>query len=100
ARRGKLVLLDGFIATAAALVAVRLSPNSAHYLFASHRSTEPGHAIQLEALGLQPLLELGMRLGEGSGAALAIPLLDAAAAILREMRRFASAGVSGLEGGP
>lgn len=94
ARRGRPVLLDGFITTAAALLAVRLAPAAAPYLIASHRSAEPGHALMLEALGLDPLLDLGLRLGEGSGAALALPLLDAAAAILREMATFETAGVS------
>ena len=61
----------------------------------AHRSPEPGHAVQLRALGLEPLLDLGMRLGEGSGAALALPLLAAAAAVLREMATFAGACVSG-----
>ncbi|MDZ7778468.1 MAG: nicotinate-nucleotide--dimethylbenzimidazole phosphoribosyltransferase [Gemmatimonadota bacterium] len=96
-RRGKPVVLDGFIATAAALAAVRIAPDVQDYLFASHLSTEPGHALQLRALELDPLLDLRLRLGEGSGAALALPLLDAAAAMLREMRTFSAAGVSGRE---
>lgn len=95
AGRGVPVVLDGFISTAAGLIAVRMAPSAVHYLFASHRSTEPGHALQLEALGAEPLLDLGLRLGEGSGAVLALPLLDAAAAMLREMATFSSAGVSG-----
>jgi nicotinate-nucleotide--dimethylbenzimidazole phosphoribosyltransferase len=88
------VLLDGFITTAAALVAVRLAPPLREFLVAGHRSPEPGHAAALDALGLQPLLDLGLRLGEGSGAALALPLLDASVAILREMASFADAGVT------
>jgi nicotinate-nucleotide--dimethylbenzimidazole phosphoribosyltransferase len=94
AARGRPVVLDGFISTAAALVAARLAPAVTGYLFASHRSTEPGHALQLEALGLDPILDLGLRLGEGSGAALALPVLDAAGALLREMATFSDAGVS------
>lgn len=94
ARRQVPVVLDGFISTAAALVAVRIAPEAASYLVASHRSGEPGHALQLDALWLEPLLDLDLRLGEGSGATLAIPLLDAAADILREMATFSSAGVA------
>jgi nicotinate-nucleotide--dimethylbenzimidazole phosphoribosyltransferase len=79
------VLVDGFITAAAALVAVRLEPRCAGVLIASHRSPEPGHAVILEALELDPLLDLGLRLGEGSGAALALPLVAAALAILSDM---------------
>jgi nicotinate-nucleotide--dimethylbenzimidazole phosphoribosyltransferase len=88
------VVIDGFIVTAAALVAVQLVPAARDVLFAAHRSAEPGHAAQLHALGLEPLLNLDLRLGEGTGAALALPLLEAAAAVLREMASFTSAGVS------
>jgi nicotinate-nucleotide--dimethylbenzimidazole phosphoribosyltransferase len=88
------VVLDGFIATAAALVAVRLAPAARHYLIPAHRSAEPGHVRLLEALGLTPYLELGMRLGEGTGAALGIGLLRAALACYREMATFKEAGVS------
>ena len=88
------VLLDGFITSAAALVAVRLCPAVAGYLVASHRSVEPGHRRVLDALGLTPLLELELRLGEGTGAALALPLAAAAIRVLREMATFADAGVS------
>ncbi|HUG37103.1 MAG TPA: nicotinate-nucleotide--dimethylbenzimidazole phosphoribosyltransferase, partial [Candidatus Limnocylindrales bacterium] len=80
---------------AAALCAVRLAPNARDYLIASHRSVEPGHRHVLDALGQTPYLDLGMRLGEGTGAALGIGLARAAAAILREMATFKSAGVSG-----
>jgi nicotinate-nucleotide--dimethylbenzimidazole phosphoribosyltransferase len=79
------VLMDGFITAAAALVAVRLAPRCAGALIASHRSPEPGHAAILDALGLEPLLDLGLRLGEGSGAALALPLVEGALAILADM---------------
>jgi nicotinate-nucleotide--dimethylbenzimidazole phosphoribosyltransferase len=88
------VLLDGFITGAAALVAARLVPEVRGYLVASHRSPEPGHQAVLDELGLDPLLDLGLRLGEGTGAALALPLLSAARAILVEMSTFESAGVT------
>jgi nicotinate-nucleotide--dimethylbenzimidazole phosphoribosyltransferase len=89
------VLLDGFITGAAALVAAAMAPAVTARLIASHRSTEPGHRVVLERLGLQPLLDLGLRLGEGSGAALALPLVRAATAILADMATFEGAGVSG-----
>jgi nicotinate-nucleotide--dimethylbenzimidazole phosphoribosyltransferase len=92
---GRAVVTDGFIATAALLVAARLAPASRPYFFASHCSAEPGHRVLLDALGLEPIFRLGLRLGEGTGAALAFPVLDAAAAVLREMATFESAGVSG-----
>ena len=95
AARGALVLVDGFISSAAALAACRLCPALPPYLVASHRSTEPGHAVVLDALDLVPLLDLEMRLGEGSGCALAIPVARAAGALLREMATFESAGISG-----
>ncbi|MBX5473782.1 MAG: nicotinate-nucleotide--dimethylbenzimidazole phosphoribosyltransferase [Thermoleophilia bacterium] len=94
ARNRVAALLDGFITTAAALVATRLEPAAGDVLIASHRSPEPGHALLLDALGLEPLLDLGLRLGEGSGAALALPLLRSAVAILEEMATFADAGVT------
>ena len=87
-------MLDGFITGAAALVATRLEPELGGYLVASHRSPEPGHGPILDALELEPLLDLGLRLGEGSGAALALPLLAAARAILVEMATFEAAGVT------
>jgi len=89
------VALDGFIAGAAALAAVRLAPAARHVLLASHRSAETGHRHALEALGLAPYLDLGMRLGEGTGAALCIDLARAAVKILTEMATFKSAGVTG-----
>jgi nicotinate-nucleotide--dimethylbenzimidazole phosphoribosyltransferase len=79
------VVLDGFITGAAALLAARLAPASADSMIASHRSAEPGHARMLEALELQPLLDLGMRLGEASGAALALPLIASGVALLGEL---------------
>lgn len=93
-QRHIVVLLDGFITAAAALAATRISPSARDVMIASHRSPEPGHALVLEALGLEPLLDLGLRLGEGSGAALALPLLNASIAILSEMATFADAGVT------
>jgi nicotinate-nucleotide--dimethylbenzimidazole phosphoribosyltransferase len=86
---------DGFVATAAALVAAHLCPPFLDYWFAGHRSPEPGHAVQLHALGQLPLLEMDMRLGEATGAALAIPLLAAAAAVMNGMATFEDAGVAG-----
>jgi nicotinate-nucleotide--dimethylbenzimidazole phosphoribosyltransferase len=94
ARERIAVLLDGFITTAAALVAVRLEPAASEVLIASHRSPEPGHTLLLTELGLEPLLDLSLRLGEGTGAALALPLLRSAVAILAEMATFADAGVT------
>jgi nicotinate-nucleotide--dimethylbenzimidazole phosphoribosyltransferase len=88
------VVLDGFIAGAAAMAAVRLKPDVRHYLIASHRSTEPGHGYVLNALGLDPYLDLQMRLGEGTGSALCIGLAKAATKILGEMATFKSAGVT------
>jgi nicotinate-nucleotide--dimethylbenzimidazole phosphoribosyltransferase len=87
--------MDGFIATAAAALAVRLCPAAAGYLFASHRSAEPGHAYLLAILEQEPLLDLGMRLGEGTGAALALGLIKASLAAFTGMATFAGAGVSG-----
>lgn len=97
AQRGLPVLVDGFIASAAALVAAKLHPGTIPWLLFSHASTEPGHRPILEALGAVPLLDLGMRLGEGSGAAVAVPLLRMACALHNEMATFAEAGVSGKE---
>jgi len=88
------VVVDGFIAGAAALAAVRLKGEARHALLASHRSAEQGHRHVLDALGLEPYLDLGMRLGEGTGAALCIGLAQAAVKLLREMATFKSAGVS------
>ena len=95
AARGVPVVLDGFISTAAGLIAATLEPGVHHALFAAHRSAEPGHAIALAHLGLTPYLDLSLRLGEGTGAALFIHLARAAALIYAEMATFASAGVSG-----
>ena len=94
AARNVVVLLDGFISSTAALVAARLSPNAVDAMIAAHLSPELGHRLVLDALGLTPLLDLGLRLGEGSGAALALPLLDASIALLAEMATFAAAEVT------
>jgi nicotinate-nucleotide--dimethylbenzimidazole phosphoribosyltransferase len=91
---GMAVMADGFISTVAALAAVRIDADAARTLFVAHRSAEHGHGAAIDALGERPLLALDMRLGEGSGAALALPILRAAAAVLRDMATFASAGVS------
>jgi nicotinate-nucleotide--dimethylbenzimidazole phosphoribosyltransferase len=91
---GAVVVLDGFITGAAALIAGRLVPDALGYYIASHVSPEPGHAVVLSALGLEPLLDLGLRLGEGSGAALVLPLVSAARTVLVEMATFADAGVT------
>ncbi|MYD28547.1 MAG: nicotinate-nucleotide--dimethylbenzimidazole phosphoribosyltransferase, partial [Dehalococcoidia bacterium] len=93
----RVIVLDGFISGAAALIAHRLCPTVADYLVASHLSAETGHRIALSHLGLRPLLDLGMRLGEGTGAVLAMGLVEAAAACLSEMATFDEAGVSGAE---
>ena len=93
------VLVDGFISTAGALIACALAPVARSYLIAGHRSMEPGHRIMQEHLGLTPLLDLDLRLGEGTGAALAMPIVDGAAALLGGMATFAEAGVSEAQGG-
>lgn len=87
------VMVDGFITTAAAMIAVTLNPALKPYLIAAHRSAEPGHDAMLAWLGLEPLLDLGMRLGEGTGAVLGMGLADAAGRILAEMATFGEAGV-------
>ncbi|AVP57797.1 nicotinate-nucleotide--dimethylbenzimidazole phosphoribosyltransferase [Pulveribacter suum] len=90
----RVIVVDGFITSAAVLVAARLAPAVLQRCVFSHQSQEPGHLRMLAALQAEPLLELGLRLGEGSGAALAWPLLASACAILREMASFESAGVA------
>jgi nicotinate-nucleotide--dimethylbenzimidazole phosphoribosyltransferase len=94
ARRRMIILVDGFIVTAAALAARAIEPTALETCVFSHLSDERGHRIQCEALGVAPLLDLGLRLGEGSGAALAFPLVQAAVDILCDMASFESAGVS------
>ena len=88
------VLLDGFVPGAAALVAATIAPATAGAMVAATRSPEPGHSLVLDRLGLEPLLDLGLRLGEGSGAALALPLVRSAVAILTDMATFEAAGIS------
>ncbi|MEO0327518.1 MAG: nicotinate-nucleotide--dimethylbenzimidazole phosphoribosyltransferase [Pseudomonadota bacterium] len=95
AEQNAVVLVDGFIATAAALCALRENPQAAENVVFAHKSEEPGHAAMLEVLDATALLDLNMRLGEGSGALLALPLLNSACAMLNEMATFESAGVSG-----
>jgi nicotinate-nucleotide--dimethylbenzimidazole phosphoribosyltransferase len=89
------LLIDGFIVTAALLVAARVSPAVLDYCVYAHCSDEAGHRLQLDWLGGKPLLDLGLRLGEGTGAALALPLLKAACGFMSEMASFESSGVSG-----
>jgi nicotinate-nucleotide--dimethylbenzimidazole phosphoribosyltransferase len=95
AQHGALLLIDGYIATSALLVAASLQPAIKDYCVFAHESGEPGHARQLAWLGVEPLLSLDMRLGEGTGAALAYPLVQAAVNFMNEMASFESAGVSG-----
>jgi nicotinate-nucleotide--dimethylbenzimidazole phosphoribosyltransferase len=94
AAEGIPVVVDGFISTAGALLAAELHPQVRDYLFAAHRSVEIGHAAMLARMGLEPMLDLGMRLGEGTGAALGMTLVEAALRLLREVRTFEQAGVS------
>ncbi len=95
AARRLVVVLDGFISTVAGLVAARLAPIAQQYFVASHCGVEAGHRVVLNAMDLEPLFELGLRLGEGTGAVLAFPLLQSAADVLRDMATFDGAGVSG-----
>jgi nicotinate-nucleotide--dimethylbenzimidazole phosphoribosyltransferase len=97
ARHRLVVVLDGFISTAAAAIAAGMKPHVRGYLIAGHQSEEPGHRLLLEHLNLTPVLTLGMRLGEGSGAVLAMPVIESAITIYNQMATFASAGVSGAE---
>jgi nicotinate-nucleotide--dimethylbenzimidazole phosphoribosyltransferase len=90
----KPVLIDGLISTAGALIAQRLSPAATDYMIAAHRSVEKGHKIALKCLGKEPLLDLNLRLGEGTGAALAMNLVEAAVRVLTEVKTFAEAQVS------
>lgn len=94
AKNGIAVVADGFISTAAAAIAFALAPQVRGYLFAGHQSEEPGHRTLLEYIGLKPILSLNMRLGEGTGAVLAMPIIESAMCLYNEMATFASAGVS------
>ena len=89
------VVIDGFISTAGAMIAAEMKPIIRDYLFAAHCSAETGHSLMLQKMGLDPILDLSMRLGEGTGAALGISLIEAGVKILREMATFEEAGVSG-----
>jgi nicotinate-nucleotide--dimethylbenzimidazole phosphoribosyltransferase len=97
AAAGVPVVADGYISGAATLAALRLAPGVAPWVFASHRSAEPGHQVVLEALGLVPVLDLDMRLGEGTGAALAMGIIDAACVMMSGMATFSEAGVTDRE---
>ena len=94
AARRTAIVCDGFISTAAAAVAHAVAPHVRDYLFAGHCSEEPGHRFLLRAMGLTPILDLGLRLGEGTGAVLAMPIIESSARLLMEMATFSSAGVS------
>ncbi len=98
AELGMVVLVDGFIASTAVLVAAALAPNALEYCVFAHQSAEPAHTLLLRHLGVTPLLDLHLRLGEGTGAVLALPLLQAAVAMLNDMATFDTAGVSRREG--
>ena len=91
------VVIDGFISGAAALIAYRLEPNVKDYMIAAHCSVEKGHRVMLDYMGLEALLDLGLRLGEGTGAALGISVVEAGIKILTEMATFQDAGVSERE---
>jgi nicotinate-nucleotide--dimethylbenzimidazole phosphoribosyltransferase len=94
------VILDGVVVGAAAMLAEELAPGARRWWVAGHRSAEPAHTLALEHLELTPILDLGMRLGEGSGAVVALPLVQMAVRVLAEMATFADAGVSGPAGAP
>jgi nicotinate-nucleotide--dimethylbenzimidazole phosphoribosyltransferase len=90
------IVCDGFISTAAAAIAYALAPHIADYMIAGHCSEEPGHRHLLRYIGVEPILNLGMRLGEGTGAVLAMPVIESACHLFSEMATFSSAGVSGV----
>ena len=97
AKQNMLILVDGFIPTAALLIARAINPDILSFCVFAHASDEQGHCKMLQHLNVQPLLQLGMRLGEGTGAALAIPLIRSAVAFINEMASFEAAGISGKE---
>ena len=97
AKSRTLVVLDGFISTSAALLAAAIAPTSTEYMLASHKSVEPGHILALEHLGLKPAIDLDMRPGEASGAALSTPVIESAVRLHNEMATFEEAEVSGRE---
>jgi nicotinate-nucleotide--dimethylbenzimidazole phosphoribosyltransferase len=88
------IVCDGLIATAGALLACKMAPHSSDYLFVSHQSVEPGHLAMCDLIGITPILNLNMRLGEGTGSALAMNIIDASAKVLVECKTFADAGVT------
>ena len=88
------VVIDGFISTAGALIAYCIEPKTGDYMFAAHNSVEIGHKAMMDKMGLKPILDLDLRLGEGTGAALAMLLIDAGLKIYKEMATFGEAGVS------
>jgi nicotinate-nucleotide--dimethylbenzimidazole phosphoribosyltransferase len=92
------VVIDGFISTAGALIAQAICPTVTDYLFAGHQSEEPGHKIMLRHLGLRPILDLGMRLGEGTGGALAMTIMEGALRVFKEVLTFEEAGVAEKNG--
>ncbi|PID43446.1 MAG: nicotinate-nucleotide--dimethylbenzimidazole phosphoribosyltransferase [Proteobacteria bacterium] len=96
AEHRKIILVDGYIATAAAMLAIRMNKNCQDYMVFCHESGERGHQLMLQELGAEPLLRLGLRLGEGTGAALAVPLLRAAAGFYNDMASFEAAGVTAV----
>ena len=98
AARGIPVVCDGLIATAGALIACELAPGAREYLFASHRSVEVGHRYMLDHLGLEPLLDLRFRLGEGTGAAVAMELIDAATRVLADIKTFEEVAIADAQG--
>jgi nicotinate-nucleotide--dimethylbenzimidazole phosphoribosyltransferase len=89
------VVIDGVISAAGAMIAWMLAPEVCDYMFAAHRSVEQAQSAMLARLGIRPILDLGMRLGEGTGCALAMPIIEAGAKVIREMATFAEAGMSG-----
>ena len=94
AQAKKIILVDGFIASAAALLAIQFNPAARDYMIFAHQSHEKGHQLLLQKLNARPLLDLGLRLGEGTGAALAVPLLKAAESFYNDMATFSSTGIS------
>jgi nicotinate-nucleotide--dimethylbenzimidazole phosphoribosyltransferase len=91
---GRPVVIDGFISTASALIAHALCPMVIDYIFAGHRSEETGHGVMLKYLGIEPILDLGMRLGEGTGGALAMSIMEGAVCVFNEVLTFEEAGVA------
>ncbi len=91
------VVIDGLISTAGAAIAYLLAPNTKYYMFAGHKSEEPAHKVLLEYIGLSPILQLSMRLGEGTGAALAIPIIETSIEVFKRVKTFEEAGVSEAE---